>query len=130
MVPAAQALTTSSDSVDGLGECGTVPQDYPTENPSPTRERDGLPISARGRRLLDGGGLGGPVLPDTHPVRRHIAFKGPPEGAGMGKGDRHGRFVHMPSRACRLNLRGGEVERGSYVKYFASGLSHHGRYGL
>ena len=36
----------------------------------------------------------------------------------MGKGDRRERFVHMPSRACRLNLRGEEVERGSYVKVF------------
>ena len=70
------------------------------------------------RRLVDGGGLGGPVLPDTHPVRRHIAFSGTPSGVGMGKGDRRERFVHMPSRACRLNLRGEEVERGSYVKVF------------
>ena len=36
----------------------------------------------------------------------------------MGKGDRRERVVHMPSRACRLNLRGEEDERGSYVKVF------------
>jgi len=119
----ARASTTSSGSVAGLGDCGTAFQDYPS---CPTRQKglvqrqlENTGTVAKSRQEQDwGGGSSGPVLPDTHPVRRHIAFSGPPSGVGMAKGYRRERVVHMPWRACRLNLRGGEAERGSCVKAF------------